>query len=217
VAYACPRCDRLVPDDDVDVAARTIRCESCGATFEEADLDAFRRWAPAPPPPPVPLLGVPANVDVLQPGDGTIEFRIHHLQRRVHGPEALMWLVWATWCAALAAYAIHQDRLPLALLAVLLVWPAARGLAEIRRRALQWTHLRWDRVDGSLRVWTTGPGTNGEERRTRFGGSWDVDVRVIDDKSALVGTDGARETALAEGVPYNPTTWVVTAMRAMKA
>lgn len=220
MAYACPQCDRLVPEVDVDVAARHIRCESCGRSFEGVDLAPLTRWSPSQPPPPVMLSGIPANVDVVQPGDGTIRFRIHHLIRLRHGPEAGVWVMWVFWCLVGAGFAWHADKGPIALLAVLMIWPGARGLWEIRNRARSWTIVLWDRVNGALRVHTEGPDSPedaADGRHARFGETWDLAIRIGQERGELVSKGPNGDVVLAEGVPFNATAWVITTMKAMKS
>ncbi len=207
--YACPRCERLVPDDHVDVSARRLSCESCGVVFEGIAPDAHWRGVLAPPP-PFELTGVPASVDVLQPGDGTIEFRIAHLQRLKHGPQAAVWLLWVAGFGVGAAGAFLAERWAIAALCALLALPGVDGLRTILRHARTSTRVSWDRVTGVLRVSTTG----GIEHVGRFGGGAGLLVRSCDDGIELVAT-GEGETRLAIDVPLNATAWVLASMRGL--
>ena len=153
---------------------------------------------------------MPASVDVLQPGDGTIEFRVAHLQRLRHGPEALVWLVWTAACGVGAAGAVGADRWPLAALGVLLAMPGVNGLHGIWRRARTFTRIRWDRESGALLVVTTG----GPERTAHYGVGAGLVVRAAADGIELVSTGGA-DKRLAIDVPLVPMEWVIASMRAM--
>lgn len=162
------------------------------------------------PPPPVELAGVPAAVDVRQPGDGTIEFRIAHLQRLRHGPEALVWLVWTAAFGVGAVGALAAERWPLAALGALLALPGVNGLYAIWRLARTFTRIRWDRESGALTVLTTG----GPERAAQYGVGAGLVVRAAADGIELVSV-GLTEKRLAIGVPLNATEWVIASMRAM--
>jgi hypothetical protein len=216
VPYGCPRCQRIVPLDDVDLVEMKLRCESCGQIFAFTRPDEFYRDGPPPPPPPVDLFGVPASIDVRQPGDGTLELRIRHWQRPRHGPEAFLVLNWLLIGAIIAAWAVQAGNYIVGGVFVVLsvaAVPAARRLIDAWRRR---TLMRWDRVTGQIRIWSevqgneTGPAVVANITRTR------IELRRGPDGPRVTAVDGADAIALTGPMPLAIAEWVSTTLEILR-
>ena len=214
--YGCPQCARIVPLEDVDLARRRLRCESCGRVFEFERPEALWRDAPAPPPPPVDLFGIPAAIDVRQPGDGTLELRIRHWQRPRHGPEALVVFHWVAFGIGGVAWGANAGRPAVAAavgLLTLLAIPPWRRLADAWRSR---TILRWDRGTGQVRAWTERSGRIDGGVRTANLARARIEVRRGPEGPELTAVDDGDPIALTGSVPIAVADWVAATLEIVR-
>jgi hypothetical protein len=217
MAYGCPTCGRIVPLDEVNLDARTLRCESCGKVHAFADPAEVWRDAPPPPPPPVEIFGVPASVDIRQPGDGTIEFRIDHWQRRVHAIEMFIVSQWTVASGVVGFWCMRTGRWVGAAVAVTLAIPAMRHLATLIWTRRRRTVVHWDRVTGIVRAWAELDGQLDGEERTASLRDAKLAIRRSDAGIQLVAADASADRPLADDLPVRMAEWLATTTLAIRS